>query len=686
MHDDGSGNTTNITKIKVYSSTANGLYPGSHIILMKRVCNDAMKVGEMLVNGKALTEPPDPYAYYKFNEVSGTTTKDFGYGANDGTASVDASNLMATGKIDRAYDFNGSSEYVNINALLTDVASDTVGSISCWVYPDTLTGSHRLWSFGDTGSDGAFYAEVDSNGRLYVRLKDAVTGYGFRAYSAAGVLATGNWYHVVVVQNGHGPKVYVNNSLLTLTYTDTTDITDWFAEMPNADNGRIACTNEGGAGNSSFFDGKIDDWRYYKYALEVDQVEQLYKIGEPDARATVYGMWEKIREVSINGPYAHFKMEDDAASTTVTDSGSGGNNGTSSTNTSNLSTTGKINDCFDFDSGSSERIDIDSVATAIASDTVGAWTFWTSPDNVSGNKRVFMISDASAESGLSFFLSDATVYFDVRNSSANYYRLQLNSGISASTWAHWVISQDGNGVKIYKNGVDITSSFTESSSGTGDSTKWHGFTTGIDVGNIGRYEWNSGSGEYWDGKLDDIRYYQRALSEREVLDIYNSGDGSQSAVANQKANSINFTGLDGDTDTVYKIIVRAYRVSGGASPVRVHLNSDDTTDAYYYAYIRGNDSTASGSQSAYYAMIWGSNTTTGETLAEGYLYARAGTIRPSILTSIDYATSTTVGQTTTFGQEWDNIGDNITNILLSHSTLTGLFDIGSRVELWRLNL
>jgi len=180
-----------------------------------------------------------------------------------------------------AFDFNGTSEYVNINALESDISSDTIGSFSLWLSPDTAAGSRDVLTFGDTSdnNDYLIFRFVDSNDYMQCWIKSGgTTQWAFT--TAANSVPTSTWTHLVITQDGGAPQVYINGESAAITFSTSTDKTQWFADIGgNVDNGRIACLNYNGAGNANFFDGKIDDVRYYKHALSVEEATALYNSG-----------------------------------------------------------------------------------------------------------------------------------------------------------------------------------------------------------------------------------------------------------------------------------------------------------------------------------------------------------------------------------------------------------------------
>jgi hypothetical protein len=88
----------------------------------------------------------------------------------------------------------------------------------------------------------------------------------------------------------------------------------------------------------------------------------------------------------------------------------------------------------------------------------------------------------------------------------------VNSNITPAlnTWYHIVATWDGTTNRIYINGVERANSTTAHNSGA------------VETLSIGTYESNF---EFWNGLIDDVRIYNRALTASEVLSIFNSVSG-----------------------------------------------------------------------------------------------------------------------------------------------------------------
>jgi hypothetical protein len=79
--------------------------------------------------------------------------------------------------------------------------------------------------------------------------------------------------------------------------------------------------------------------------------------------------------------------------------------------------------------------------------------------------------------------------------------------------------QDGTSPVIYANGVAIAQSFTTST----DKTKWLNDCAGIDNARIGDRNYSSlGEDSHFNGDIGQVRYYNRALTAKEIENNYNN--------------------------------------------------------------------------------------------------------------------------------------------------------------------
>lgn len=230
--------------------------------------------------------PPSPDAYFqaKLNDnAANTTVTDDGPGGNtgaleggDNTSTVSDNTVKV---IDRAFHLNGTDDSVSIDAMVADVKNDTAGSISMWVY-------------NDDASDNAYYFSVSDASALYSRFMITCAGDDIvRAQfsDAAGdaqwvwtgpTLSSATWYHIVLVQNGTSPVMYVNGTTSGGSLTTSVDATYWFSDESGVlDVGRIGSLKYNST-EIAFHDGRVDDTRYFKnIGLTQQDVDNIYNKG-----------------------------------------------------------------------------------------------------------------------------------------------------------------------------------------------------------------------------------------------------------------------------------------------------------------------------------------------------------------------------------------------------------------------
>ena len=183
----------------------------------------------------------------------------------------------------------------------------------------------------------------------------------------------------------------------------------------------------------------------------------------------------------------------------------GSNDGTNNGATPNV--TGKINTAYDFVAANTDYISLGNPANLkiTGNITISLWVYLdgTASTNrfvAKGNSYFFWFS---GDNGLGYFA------IDLDGGAVP------NSGTSTTDirggWHHVVGVNDGTNLKIYIDGTEESTDTTGGGIVTND--------TNVEFGR------NVGGSEYFDGKLDEIGIWDRALSDNEISDLYNSGDG-----------------------------------------------------------------------------------------------------------------------------------------------------------------
>lgn len=143
-----------------------------------------------------------------------------------------------------------------------------------------------------------------------------------------------------------------------------------------------------------------------------------------------------------------------------------------------------------------------------------------------------------------------------------------------------------------------------------------------------------------------------------------------------------FTGLDGDADRRYKLVLKLIPANSVTGQINLNFNDDVTSGHYYYKYwdsgapSGGNSGATTAGQLAYCDSA---SSVMLVTLCE--IFAETGAIRPAVMIGNQYTTTSilTTSRNTSF---WTDTANNMTSATVSFGT-DGI-GIGSYIELWRL--
>lgn len=208
-----------------------------------------------------------------------------------------------------------------------------------------------------------------------------------------------------------------------------------------------------------------------------------------------------------NGLVSYWAM-DEATSTRIYEPVSG-NNGTATTTVSwQTSANCKVGTCLSFD-GSSQYADISSGASFNVSNiSVSAWV-WSgvTTAELTAVSRYDNVSPQNGNWLLGHGSSASTYRFLARIGGINY-QAQSGTGFSTGAWNHIVGTYDGSVARLFVNGAERASSTISGSLAAN--------TANVRIGN------RVGNVNYWNGRIDEARIYNRALSQTEIQAMYNN--------------------------------------------------------------------------------------------------------------------------------------------------------------------
>ncbi len=436
--------------------------------------------------------------YWPMNEGRGLTVGDSSGQGNTGTIT---GATWTNGKKGGALSFNGSS-YTSITGT----------NANDFNFSSTVT--IGFWMKGSTNLNTVILEKSNNNNHYHFQTTNeamnndgnhvlfGVTGMPSTGrVSSAKIVSDGSWHYVVGTFDSsvNTLKIYVDG-VLDKSNTGATD------EITTNSQPLLIGSRSGSVG----FPGVIDDVRIFYRVLSATEVQNLYT----QSSAVIGTSYENRL---TNGLVGFWTMDGkDISGATVADKSGQGNNGTISGATPTM---GKVGQGLKFD-GVDDLVDTGS-ATSL--DNLGPLTFslWTNHKGYGESGLGYMLSkNGDFASGFVFGnrVTNSNVEFGVSYSTTDLFVQAVDVLTSShfNTWNHWVVTWDGttesDNVHIYKNGVDVTTNRTD-----GVGSRQSDASNNLLIGN------NAGMSRTFDGKLDEVRVYNRALSADEVKQLYRMG-------------------------------------------------------------------------------------------------------------------------------------------------------------------
>ncbi|MFH1686932.1 MAG: LamG-like jellyroll fold domain-containing protein [bacterium] len=216
---------------------------------------------------------------------------------------------------------------------------------------------------------------------------------------------------------------------------------------------------------------------------------------------------------SDSGLVGHWKL-DETSGTTASDASGYGNHGTLINMSGSEWTTGKIGGALEFD-GSNDRVIIpdDDILDDTEQLTMAAWVYAHILDNKPRGLLSKRVSHTTQYAYSMFFYSSDRLNVDI-NTQNNRFACPLT--FHQNRWYHIAVVYDGtltasNRSKVYVDGSLIHTA-TESSSSIPN------LNSPLVIGLL-----NGNSSGFFDGLIDDVHLYNRALTPSEVQALYDMG-------------------------------------------------------------------------------------------------------------------------------------------------------------------
>jgi hypothetical protein len=467
------------TNLRIGSRTGGGYFDG--IIDEARVYNTELSKSAIYNEYQESL-----VSYWKLDETSGSTATDF-IGTNDGTAS---GTTIVDAKYGKGRSFNGSSDYIDLGS--TNEYALTTYTISGW-FNTSYSSEFGIITNRETSETARSWwisiwkdsAGTHTDGSLVWRASIDGSWVNGVDLSTSSAVDDGNWHHFTAVLNsGKSATLYLDGEV-----EDTQELSGRI-DTPSATTVLGKTSND----STRYFNGKLDDFKIYNRALTETEIQNQHLVG-------------------------YWSMEELSGSTVYDVTGD--DHGTVS---GAVIREGKHGNARWFD-GVDDSISTTSTTSMEETDefTISAWVYARSAPSESdlgrtvASKFDWVASDETY--GWNFGAIHAPQFFQFHVSDGGHTNNQLIEDTAffaeyLNNWVHMVgVFKSSEYLKLYRNGV-LVDELTSGVSSTVPYTTNDPFRIGT------RSDLSEG---YWDGGIDEVRFYDKALSENTIKDLYLQG-------------------------------------------------------------------------------------------------------------------------------------------------------------------
>jgi hypothetical protein len=422
---------------------------------------DDLRIYERVLSSKEVAQLFGLLGHWQFNEGAGTVaTESTGLASN---ANITGASWTTDCSGNMALAFNGVN---NSAATTANFDPPNEGTIAFWFRSNgPPTARQRLW-----GLNADFEMWQDPDG--FVSCDVSTDGYQGGAITTTPLHSAGRWYYIAAQYNAdtEAYTIYVDGELHK-SGVSTWAITD---QAPGT------LTFGTRTGSADYFNGAIRDFRVYNRKMTPAEI------------------------ASHSGLIAHWQFNE-TSGTIANDLAVANNDGTyvgnptlgvQGSNTAANGTAVNLN-------GTSQSVTSGAkLLNGLSKFTLAAWI---RPDKITPDVS-FLGQNGLIEFGIDTGLGKLDLW---TNSGG---ALVANHQLALAKWSHVAAVGTGTGLKIYVNGVEVGSG--------GSATKSYGTNSGIFK--VGEGVLNP-SGNYFDGRVDDVRVYSRALCPAEIESLYQGG-------------------------------------------------------------------------------------------------------------------------------------------------------------------
>ncbi len=432
-----------------------------------------------------------------------------GFSSTNAMAKASGTNVLSEDAVSgKALNLDGTgANYLKVtdkdgNPLLTDCKELTV---SYWRKVD------------NTDTNWVFFAAADDNAQnylheQYIGLVDSGTkteaqrwmNTGVRAATVSTAAAQNAWEYVTYVFGEDTTKIYVNGK-----YSTGNDSS--YALENILGESSVLYLGKANWGSGEYFNGLLDEVSIFNYALQEDEVLALYENYENPLqngkRIAGFTFDDKVKGFAGEGA----KAENMGSAELSEDAVSGQSLYLDGTGANYLEVTDTEGNALL--TGSSEL-------------TI---SYWSKVENTNANWAYFVAPDAKEQIGgyETYFglLDKGTTVTAERYNNTGVRPASVQADVSENAWKHITVVYHADKTQIYVNG--------EWKAETGSSYALADIAGENGIFYVGKANW--GTGEYYQGYLDEVSIYDYALDAKDVSILYQAPEAVNKAVEMIKA-------------------------------------------------------------------------------------------------------------------------------------------------------
>lgn len=419
-------------------------------------------------------------------------------GSNHGTPT---GTNNATGISSGAMRFDGVDDQVDMGNI--DATSLTGLTYSYWI--KTETNGRPILSWKDERF--CVIGTVSAN-----KINCPVDGGSAGSATTTTTITDNQWYHIALTSTASAQIIYVNG-VQEDTASETLDTTGGVFRLGNY-------TTAGGV----YFNGSIDEVLIYNKSLTASEVEQLYKAGlsqHANTNITLETRTATSYNISDAGLVSLWDFNDgDAVDRT------GRNNGTATRTVFNEGN-GTVGYGGYFN-GTGSYVNLNNpVSLQITQEqTVSLWMKHSSSPSV--DYLVSKYDTAAGQRGFSIGYDNSTacgtgkLVFTISNQTAPFAGGQICTSSTynqVGIWYHIItVYKPNEYMKIYVDGIEVNYTYTAGSAPNKIANSTRNLAVGASYSNN-----TLPIGGSFHGSIDEVRIYNRSLSQAEIQNLYELG-------------------------------------------------------------------------------------------------------------------------------------------------------------------